>query len=147
MIAAETLLIFSTRGEKKKKLAHAMLGFASIANHDREKYFASIIEVYSDRSSLVHSGSQDTSKYTLSRIDSSKKSHSLSLLNKMMLSILTEFPKWYFEIEKETTPDKYLVKWHERIRRYIPVERYNSIQKLIIKIINWLKKIGKINFD
>ncbi|TWI77945.1 hypothetical protein IQ13_4187 [Lacibacter cauensis] len=147
LIAEETLMMFSTRDEKKKKLANIMVVLSNIPVADRQKYLNAAIEVYNDRSGLVHSGKQQLSKYKLDQETQKLESKSFEHLNEMMLAILTHFPQWYAEIQVTASPIQYLEEWKKKVASYIPEEKYSAWQKLAIRVIYFLKKNAKIHSE
>jgi hypothetical protein len=147
MIAAEMLLMFSTRGEKKSKLANIMLGLAGISGPQRQVYYDAIIEAYRDRSSYVHSGEQKYSKYEFDRETDKRESDALDIFTELMSAILVKFPDWYAEILGSAAPSEYLEKWQQKVSAYIPEVKYNLIQRVIWKTIQSLKKIERLKSD
>jgi hypothetical protein len=138
--------VFTTRGEKKTKLANVMVDLLTVREPERQINFDAIIEAYNDRSWLVHSGKQDLSKYIVDSISEKRESQSLLILDHLMANILTKFPDWYFEISNRSTPVEYLNEWQDKIKLLLPnSKQYNIIQKVLIWMIEGLKKVGKID--
>ncbi len=147
LISAETLLVFSTRGEMKSKLAHALIGLNSVAEIDRKKYFDAIIEAYKDRSWLMHSGKQELHKYIKEIGASEQESESLQLLSEMMAKVLASFPNWYLEISNSTSYENYLSEWEKKVKSYLPTLEYNLLQKALLYVIRFIRWIGRLKDD
>jgi hypothetical protein len=144
-ISAETLLLMgSTRGERKGKLANIMIGLNAIPESDQEQYSNAIIEAYKDRSGLVHAGAQDFLKYSYDIITDSVESKSLSLMSKMQVNIITSFPTYYNRIASTTNHDKYLEEWVKDLKSFTKEQKYNLYQRIILWAIQVLSKSAKL---
>jgi hypothetical protein len=147
LIAAETLMSFSTRGEKKSKLAHVMIGLAKVKDAKKVLYYKAVIEAYLDRSSLLHSGKQELSKYIIDIETDKKESESLSLLSELMSYILIKFPDFYREIAFDGLSEQYLLRWQQKIKPFIPIIKYNGFQKIISRLIVLLQRFARLKPD
>ena len=128
LVSAETLLLFDAKGEMKSKLANIMVELLAIPVSDKQNKFNSVIEVYKDRSGLVHKGKQDHYKYIPDIFTEAVKSESLDAVSLMMAQILTLFPDKYFAIVSATTSDKYLDEWKNQVKRLWPIKKHKWYQ-------------------
>jgi hypothetical protein len=147
LIAAESFLVFTTRGEKKNKLAHILVDYLNIPEPDRSKFISSIKEVYTDRSGLVHAGIQNMGKYILNYSTNSLESESLIVLQDLVSQVFLTFPDQYAKIAKTTTQEKYLDLWKETVLKFVPKTEYTFYQKKILDLIFLLRKVGRLGND
>lgn len=147
LIAAETLLSFTTRGEKKSKLAHVMTGLTEVDEANKSRFIKAVIEAYIDRSSLMHAGKQELSKYMIDMQTDRRESESLTILSELMTLILIKFPDWYEEIAAQGSGREFLLLWQEKIKGYIPMVKYTLFQRLVSRIIVFLQKISKVKTE
>ncbi len=148
LISAETLMIGDTSGEKKMKLANAIITTANttklLTETELENYRTLLIYLYKDRNSIVHFGEQYFFKYTKDYITDKKDSEGLDICIYLMSDILVNFPSNFYNNCLAVNPAKPQDEW---IKYLVSIKyriQYNMWQKIGLFLRNGIEKLFKL---